>query len=47
MENEHVLSGLIRKRSEIVCRLEAAQMQVRQLIIDLDSRHNPVVRSRH
>lgn len=37
MENEHVLSGLIRKRAEIAGQLEAAQMQVRQLITDLDS----------
>jgi hypothetical protein len=37
MENEHVLSGLIRKRAEIAGQLEAAQMQVRQLIINLDS----------
>ncbi len=37
MENEHVVSGLIRKRGEIVGRLEAAQSQVRQLILDLDN----------
>ena len=37
MENEHVLSGLIRKRAEIAGQLEAAQMQVRQLIIDVDN----------
>jgi len=37
MENEHVLSGLIRKRAEIARQLEAAQMQARQLIINLDS----------
>ncbi len=37
MENEHVLSGLIRKRAEIAGQLEAAQMQVRQLVIDINS----------
>ena len=37
MENEHVLSGLIRKRAEIAGRLEVAHNQVRQLIIDLDA----------
>ena len=37
MENEHVLSGLIRKRAEIAGELEAAQARVRQLIIDVDS----------
>ena len=37
MENEHVLAGLVRKRSEIAGQLEAAQMQVRQLIIDVDN----------
>jgi len=37
MENEHTISGLIRKRAEIAGQLEAAQMQVRQLIINLDS----------
>jgi hypothetical protein len=36
MENEHVLSGLIRKRAEIAGELEAAQNRVRQLIIDID-----------
>ena len=37
MENEHTISGLIRKRAEIAGQLEAAQTQVRQLIINLDS----------
>ncbi|MEO9188545.1 MAG: hypothetical protein ABI224_00865 [Acetobacteraceae bacterium] len=37
MENEHTISGLIRKRAEIAGELEAAQMQVRQLVINLDS----------
>ena len=37
MENEHVLSGLIRKRSEIAGKLEAAQAETRRLIIDLDA----------
>lgn len=37
MENEHVLSGLIRKRAEIAGELEAAQNRVRQLIIDIDN----------
>ena len=37
MENEHVLSGLIRKRAEIAGELESAQARVRQLIIDVDN----------
>ena len=37
MEHEHVLSGLVRKRAEIAGRLEAAQDQVRQLILDVDA----------
>jgi hypothetical protein len=37
VENDHVLSGLIRKRSEIAGQLEHAQATVRQLIIDIDS----------
>lgn len=37
MENEHVLSGLIRKRAEIAGQLEDAQGRVRQLIIDIDN----------
>ncbi len=37
MENDNVVLGLIRKRAEIAGRLEVAQMQVRQLIIDVDN----------
>jgi hypothetical protein len=37
MENEHVLSGLIRKRAEITAQVEALQMQLRQLIMDADN----------
>lgn len=37
MENEHVLSGLMKKRGEIAGELEAAQATVRRLIIDLDA----------
>lgn len=36
-ENEHVLSGLLRKRAEIAGELQAAQAAVRQHIIDLDA----------
>lgn len=36
-ENEHVLAGLIRKRAEIAGQIEAAQMQLRQLVIDIDN----------
>ena len=35
-ENEHVLSGLIRKRAEIAGELEAAQSRVRQLVLAVD-----------
>ncbi|HJS84680.1 MAG TPA: hypothetical protein VJ779_04415 [Acetobacteraceae bacterium] len=37
MENEHTISGLIRKRAEIAGQLEAARTRVRQLVTDLDS----------
>lgn len=37
MENEHVISGLIRKRAEMAGQIEHAQTVLRQLIIDLDS----------
>lgn len=37
MKNEHVLSGLIKKRGEIAGQIEAAQTQLRMLIIDLDN----------
>ncbi len=36
MENEHVVSGLIRKRAEIAGRVEKMQTDLRQLMIDLD-----------
>ena len=37
MENEHVLSGLIRKRAEITAEVEGLQMRLRQLIMDADN----------
>ncbi len=37
MENEHVLGGLIRKRSEIAGKIEHTQAALRQLVADLDS----------
>jgi hypothetical protein len=37
MANENVLSGLIRKRSEITSQVEALQIQLRQLIMDADN----------
>ena len=37
MENEHVLSGLIRKRAEITAQVEDLQMRLRQLIMDADN----------
>lgn len=37
MENEHVISGLIRKRAELAGQIEHAQTTLRQLIIDLDN----------
>jgi len=37
MENEHVISGLLRKRAELAGMLEHHQAKVRQLMIDLDS----------
>ena len=37
MENEHVLSGLIRKRAEITAEVEGLQMKLRQLIMDADN----------
>jgi hypothetical protein len=37
MENEHVVSGLIRKRAEMAGQIEHAQTVLRQLIIDLDN----------
>jgi hypothetical protein len=35
--NQHVLSGLIAKRAELAGRIEAAQSELRRLVIDLDS----------
>lgn len=37
MENEHVISGLIRKRAELAGQIEAEQTRLRQMLIDLDS----------
>lgn len=37
MQNDHTISGLIRKRAELAGKLEAAQNTVRTLIIDLDN----------
>lgn len=37
MENDYVLSGLIRKRSEIAGKIEHTQAALRQLVADLDS----------
>lgn len=37
MENDNVVSGLIRKRKEIAGRIEDVQIVMRQLIIDLDN----------
>ena len=37
MENEHVLSGLIRKRAEITAEVAGLQMRLRQLIMDADN----------
>ena len=37
MQNEHVLSGLIRKRAEITAEVEGLQMRLRQLIMDADN----------
>lgn len=37
MANENVLSGLIRKRAEIMAQVEGLQMQLRQLIMDADN----------
>lgn len=37
MENEHVLAGLIRKRAEIAGQIEATQLHLRQLVIDIDN----------
>jgi len=37
MENEHVVSGLVKKRAELAGQIEGAQTTLRQLIIDLDN----------
>ena len=37
MENEHVLSGLLRKRAEITAEAEGLQIRLRQLIMDADN----------
>ena len=37
MENEHVLSGLVRKRQLVLADLDAAQSRLRQLILDVDA----------
>jgi hypothetical protein len=37
MKNEHVISGLIAKRAELAGRIEFAQADLRQMLIDLDS----------
>jgi hypothetical protein len=37
MENEHVLSGLVRKRAEIAGQIEHTQQDLRKLITALDS----------
>lgn len=37
MTNEHVISGLIRKRAELAGQIEDAQTKLRQLVIDLDA----------
>src|SRR5215471_302125 len=36
MKNEHVLSGLIAKRAELAGKIEFAQAELRQMLIDLD-----------
>lgn len=36
MKNEHVLSGLIAKRSEIAGQIERLQLEIRQLVVALD-----------
>ncbi len=37
MENDNVVSGLLRRRQEVADRLEIVQSQVRQLVLDLDA----------
>ena len=37
MENDNVVSGLLRRRQEVADKLELVQGQVRQLVLDLDA----------
>jgi len=37
MENDHIVSGLVRKRAEIAGQIEASQEALRSLVIDLDN----------
>ncbi len=37
MENDNVVNGLLRRRQEVVDRLEVVQGQMRQLVLDLDA----------
>ena len=37
MENEHVISGLIRKRAEIAGQIESLQTQLRAAVVALDN----------
>ena len=37
MENQNVISGLLRRRQEIAENLELVQTQLRQLILDIDA----------
>jgi hypothetical protein len=37
MTDEHVISGLMRKRAELAGKIDAMQTEVRQLLIDLDA----------
>lgn len=37
MKNEHVISGLVEKRRDLVSRIDQAQMALRQYMIDLDA----------
>jgi hypothetical protein len=37
MKNEHVLSGLVRKRAEIAGQIEHTQAELRKFVTDLDA----------
>jgi hypothetical protein len=37
MEHDNLVAGLIRKKAEITAQVEALQMQLRQLIMDVDN----------